>query len=89
MEHTRRDLQGVRRAFSNRKGVEGTHFLLDNSPAFGLFYSNVRTPNIEFVENIMVKLLAMRYLGGRRLMKCSEVLPLFILRVCLVPDRLL
>ena len=87
MEHTRRDLQGVRRAFSNRKGVEGTHFLLDNSPAFGLFYSNVRTPNI--AENIVVKLLAMRYLGGRRLMKRSEVLPLFILHVCLVPDRLL
>ena len=48
---------------------------------------NVRTPNI--VESIIVKLLAMRYLGGRLLMKRSEVLPLFILHVCLVPDRLL
>lgn len=37
----------------------------------------------------MVKLLAMRYLGGRRLMKRSEVLPLFILHVCLVPLKLL
>ena len=48
--------------------------------SFGL-HSNVCTPNIEFVEGIMVKPLAMRYLGGRCLMKGSE----FIIHSSCVP----